>query len=89
MSDDFAAVFREYVENSAPGPSVMVRKTTLSAAADELERLRISHDRYEIVRQMNPRQFAAAFEINLNLGKPFDQIIDELKPFMQMGADKK
>jgi hypothetical protein len=51
------------------------------AAIDEIKRLRINHRRYETVRRMTAQQFAAACEINIRMGKPFDQIIDELRPF--------
>ncbi len=49
--------------------------------ANEIERLRIGHDRYETARLMNPRMWSVAWEINVNTGKPFDEIIDNMRPF--------
>ena len=51
------------------------------AAANEIDRLRIGHDRYEIVRRMHVPMFKDAVQLSIRTGKPFDQIIDELKPF--------
>ena len=45
----------------------------------EIERLRIGHDRYETARLMNPQQWAEACKLNVSTGKPFDEIIDDLK----------
>lgn len=47
----------------------------------ECERLRVGHERYETARLMNPQQWANAWKINVSTGKPFDEIIDHLKPF--------
>lgn len=49
---------------------------------EELERLRTGHQRYETARRMNPRQWAAAWKLNTTTGKPFDEIIDNMRPFM-------
>ena len=49
---------------------------------DEIERLRAGHDRYETARRMNPKQWADAWKLNISTGKPFDEIIDNLRPFM-------
>jgi hypothetical protein len=48
----------------------------------DIDRLRIGHDRYEAARRMNPRQWADAWHLNLTTGKQFDQIIDDLMPFL-------
>lgn len=48
----------------------------------EIRKLRIARDRYEVARRLNPRQWADAWKLNLSSGKPFDEIIDELRPFM-------
>ena len=48
----------------------------------ENERLAIGHRRYEIARRLNPVQWAAAFELNIKTNKPFDEIIDEMGPFV-------
>jgi len=47
----------------------------------ECDRLRIGHDRYEVARKLNVKQWRDALQLNMLTGKPFDQIIDELRPF--------
>lgn len=54
-----------------------------AALNSEIERLRIGHERYETVRQLNLAQFRAALELNRRTGKPFDEIIDDLRPFVR------
>lgn len=49
----------------------------------EIERLRVGHERYETARRMNPRQWADAWKLNISTGKGFDQIVDDLRPFMR------
>ena len=51
-------------------------------AKSELEELRKASERYETARLMNPRQWAAAWEENIKTGKSFDEIIDDMRPFM-------
>lgn len=51
-------------------------------ALEELAGLRLARDRYETARRMNPRQWAAAWELNATTGKPFDEIIDNMRKFM-------
>ncbi len=36
-------------------------------------------NRYEKLRKLNPRQFAELYGVNLNTGKPFDELVDELE----------
>ena len=43
---------------------------------------RIGADRYETARKMNPQQWADAWKLNISTSKPFDEIIDNLRPFM-------
>ncbi len=50
----------------------------------EVDRLNVSHQRYEFVRKLSARTFADVCKLNVSTGKPFDQIIDELIPFRQM-----
>lgn len=54
----------------------------LDKAADVIERLHKSHQRYETARRMNTSQWAEARNLNISTGKPFDEIIDDLRPFM-------
>ena len=49
----------------------------------EIERLRAGHERYETVRRMNAQQFTDAFTLSLRTGKPFDEIVDDLRPFVR------
>ena len=52
------------------------------------ERHRVGHERYELVRRMAPIQFHALWDANIVTGKPFDQLVDELKPFAAMRGDR-
>ena len=54
----------------------------------ENERLSIGNRRYEIARRLDPRQWAAAFELNIKTGKAFDQIIDEIGAFVSPTASR-
>ena len=54
----------------------------------EIERLRIGHDRYETARRIPPRQWADVWKLNTTTGKPFDEIIDDMRPFMVPNAPK-
>ena len=51
-------------------------------AMEQLAALRRAAQRYETARRMNPIQWAAAWEVNMKTGKPFDEIIDNMRPFM-------
>ena len=56
-------------------------KETLALCNKQIDHLKIGHDRYETARLMNPRMWSVAWEINVNTGKPFDEIIDNMRPF--------
>lgn len=45
-------------------------------AMKELAELRRAAERYETARRMDPTQWALAWRLNINTGKPFDEIID-------------
>lgn len=49
----------------------------------EVEWLRVGHDRYETARRMNPQQWLNAWEMSIRTGKPFDEIIDNLRSFIE------
>ena len=51
-------------------------------ATAELEELYLARDRYETARRMNPKQWTDAWKLNLSTGKPFDEIIDNMRPFI-------
>lgn len=55
----------------------------LAAARKEIERLRIGHERYETARLMHPNSWADAWKVNASTGKPLDEIIDDLRPFVR------
>lgn len=44
-------------------------------------------ERYDIVRRMNPRAFLEACNLNIQTGKPFDKIIDDLRSFIKMNPN--
>ena len=48
------------------------------ATAEELERFKTGHERYEKIRRLNVPQFQALFQKNLSSGKSFDSLVDEL-----------
>jgi hypothetical protein len=60
-----------------------VVRDVMLKAADELERLSIGNDRYETARLMNPMAWQEAWQLNISTGKKFDEIIDDLKPFVR------
>lgn len=51
-------------------------------AKEQLERLRLAERRYETARRMAPAYWAAAWEVSIKTGKPFDALIDNMRPFM-------
>lgn len=51
-------------------------------AMRELTELRQGFERYEVARRMNPQAWQAAWQLNVTTGKPFDEIIDQLMPFL-------
>lgn len=53
----------------------------------EVARMHKGHERYETARRMNPQQWADAWKLNCSTGKPFDEIIDDLRPFMGFNAE--
>lgn len=48
-----------------------------------IDELRKGHDRYETVRRLDPAQWADIWKLNISTGKPFDEIIDGLRPFVR------
>lgn len=62
--------------------AVAIRDTEIARLETDLELARIGARRYETARRMDPRMWADACKLNLFTGKHFDEIIDELQPFM-------
>jgi hypothetical protein len=61
----------------------------IEALRADAERWRIGHDRYETVRLLSVPQFQDAYILNRRTGKPFDEIIDDLRPFKQYDINKR
>lgn len=57
-------------------------KRYVSAIREEIEQLRKDAERYRTARCMTPHQWSAAWELNVATGKPFDEIIDNMRPFV-------
>ena len=51
---------------------------TLAEAQAEIERLKVGHDRYEILRKLNVVQFQALYTKALQSHLPFDELVDML-----------
>lgn len=80
MTDIVERLRQKATEDTSPGAWF---GCYLMDAAAEIERLRVGHERYETARRMNPRAWADAWQLNLTTGKPFDEIIDDLRPFVR------
>lgn len=61
--------------------ALTVRDTEIARLETDLELARIGARRYEVARRMNVQQWKDAFTLGIRTGKPFDEIIDELRPF--------
>lgn len=48
----------------------------------DVARQRKGHERYEIVRRMNPLQFRDMWRFSITSGKPFDELVDEMMTAM-------
>ena len=82
MSEDLITRLKALSEQIGDPAPLMPRATVLEAIA-EIERLRIGHERYETARRMNPQQWAEAWRLNISTGKKFDEIVDNMRPFMR------
>jgi hypothetical protein len=61
----------------------------LAACKTEAERYRKGHERYATARTMSSQQWKDAWMLSANTGKPFDEIIDDLKPFFAIDKARK
>lgn len=59
------------------------RKDEVSRLRDQVNDLRKGHDRYETARRLSPAQWVDVWKLNISTGKPFDEIIDDLRPFVR------
>lgn len=50
--------------------------------------LRQGHERYQTARRLSPQAWKDAWELNIKTGKPFDEIIDELRAFVRPTEQK-
>ena len=66
-----------------PADATTTPAPTIRYEPIEIERLRVGYERYETVRLMRPGDFLNAYTLNINTGKPFDEIVDELRPFLR------
>jgi hypothetical protein len=55
----------------------LANPAAILALIGEVERLTISHARYEKMRKMNVPQFADLFRANISSGVPFDELLDK------------
>jgi hypothetical protein len=60
----------------------VTQATHASGILAHIEEARVSHGRYETSRRMNPMQWADAWKLHITTGKPFDEIVDDMRPFM-------
>jgi hypothetical protein len=81
ITEGFARQMLVHCERKEHPPLTVWEAEQLARAWIDRERMRIGHDRYEIVRRMHVPMFKDAVQLSIRTGKPFDQIIDELKPF--------
>jgi hypothetical protein len=87
---------RAAIQALAPVPAVPDERDNRHASGETWARaqgwnecvryMRKGYERYETARRMNPQQWSAAWELNLKTGKPFDEIIDDMRPFMVPNA---
>jgi hypothetical protein len=63
-------------------------RSELAACKEDAERYRKGHERYETARLLHPQQWKEAWLLNRNTGKPFDEIIDDLRTFGSAAIDK-
>lgn len=61
-------------------------REVLAALYMEIDRLQAGHDRYELARRMNPQQWRDAWILNIRTGKTFDEIVDDMRPFLRPNA---
>ena len=54
--------------------------------AEEIAWWRLGCHRYETARLMPPAQWAEAWNLNITTGKPFDEIIDDMRPFLMLSS---
>ena len=57
----------------------MISKDLASTSDRTITDWRKGYERYEKLRKLNPNDFANLFYKNLELGKPFDTLVDEIE----------
>ena len=63
--------------HSRDDPDSHMTKTLLFHCAEGIREAAQGHARYEVLRLLNPKEFAELWAQSL-LGKPFDELVDEL-----------
>ena len=79
------------MKDTKAGKTKFADNDTLEYIAElerKCERFKVGHDRYETARRMSARQWSDAVVLSVTTCKTFDQIIDELRPFMFPNAIK-
>ena len=62
-------------------PNREIDKQVLAEFCAEFDEMKVGHERYETARRMTPRQWDDVWKLNIETGKPLDEIIDNLRPF--------
>lgn len=68
----------EHEQNEPPVADCDCRRCAVATR----DALRKDAERYRTARCMTPHQWSAAWELNQATGKPFDEIIDNMRPFV-------
>lgn len=80
---------REYGDLRAKAADVQGERDANAILTDEVARLeaevaalKLGNQRYETIRRLNPQAFLDAYVLNRRTGKAFDEIVDDLRPFV-------
>ena len=68
--------------NPGSDTDLMLDVYMTAAQREAYNRLRKDAERYRTARCMTPHQWSAAWELNEATGKPFDEIIDNMRNFV-------
>lgn len=85
MSDESRKAMAEIERLSFLCQDLRRQNEALKAQAEEY---RVGRDRYETLRLLNPHAFTELYALHLRGTKPFDQMVDELKPLVRPAAPR-
>lgn len=77
---ELEATISERDEALKEGLALTIEKDEMQTLIDDLRK---GHDRYETARRLSPAQWSDVWKLNISTGKPFDEIIDDLRPFVR------